>query len=161
MRFLPPSATNSTGVHEYDVTLKGLLQRSLTGSVLSDWVGMRIARWHNTDLPVVRSRRADLLGEDRKARLFHLGLQSRNDPDMALRMLEYATVIQRKYRRIPRQLVLCVGSAPLTMSGYLRTRHLSFRCPVTDIRELDSEQLLARAHLAFWRYWPGKVTNGT
>ena len=134
-------------MHEYDVALKSLLQRSLTGSVMADWAGVRIARWHNTDLPVVRSRRADLLGEDRKGHLFHIELQSRNDPDMALRMLEYACAIRRKFGSFPRQLVLYVGSPPLKMSGSLATAGISFSCRVADIRDADPEKLLQSEHL--------------
>ncbi|MDE3195361.1 MAG: DUF4351 domain-containing protein [Acidobacteriota bacterium] len=134
-------------MHEYDVTLKGLLQRSLKGSVFSDWMGVRVTRWHNTDLPVVRSRRADLLGEDPGGVLFHLELQSRNDPEMALRMLEYASAIRRKFRSFPRQLVLYVGAAPLKMEGGLTTPGLSYQCRIADIREVDSERLLRSAHL--------------
>lgn len=134
-------------MHEYDVTIKSLLQRSFTGEVLSEWTGVQVTRWHNTDLPVVRSRRADLLGEDRQGTLFHIELQSRNDPEMALRMLEYACAIRRKFVRFPRQLVFYVGSSPLKMSGAFDVPGISYSCRIADIRELDSERLLKSGRL--------------
>ena len=49
---------------------------------------MEVARWHNTERPEVPSRLADLLAETHDATLFHIELQSTNDPRMADRMLE-------------------------------------------------------------------------
>ena len=128
-------------MHEYDVTLKSILTR-VPGSVLAELTGFTIARWHNTDLPVVRHRRADLLGETADARLVHFELQSTNRADMALRMLEYSTAIKRKFRRYPEQLVLYVGNAPLRMTSRERGPGLEYECRFADMRELDAEPLL-------------------
>ena len=129
-------------MHEYDIALKSILTR-LAGSVLEGLTGFAVARWHNTELPEVRNLRADMLGETSDGRLVHLELQSTNDADMALRMAEYAWAIYRRFRRFPEQLVLYVGESPLRMSQRLEGLSVSVWYRLVDIRELNSEPLLA------------------
>ena len=133
-------------MHEYDIALKSILTRP-EGSALQRVTGFAVTRWHNAELPQVRSRRADLLGETARGGLRHIELQSTNHPRMALRMLEYSSAIYRIYGRFPEQAVLYVGNAPLRMKDTLKGPKLSFECSMTDIRELDSEPLLASRNL--------------
>ena len=123
-------------MHKYDVTLKNALRR-LTGSVLRDVSGVKVTRWHNNELPSVHTRRADMLGEAADGQLLDIELQSTNQADMALRMLEYATAIHRQFGRLPRQLVLYVGAARLRMGAQIRGEHLNYRCRIVDLRSLD------------------------
>ena len=129
-------------MHEYDVTLKGALRR-LAGSVLRPLSGLDVSLWHNVELPVVRSRRVDMLGETADGTLLHIELQSTNQAGMAQRMLDYASAINWRFGSFPRQLVLYVGAARLRMNGDLKTHSLTFHCRIVDIRELDGERLLA------------------
>ena len=99
--------------------------------------------WKNTELPEVRNPRVDLLGETAGGRLVHVELQSTNDPDMALRMAEYAWAIYRRFRCFPEQIVLYVGEAPVRMKCEMQGGSVSVRYRLVDIRELDSEPLLA------------------
>jgi hypothetical protein len=78
----------------------------LPGSVLEQLTGFPITRWHNAELPQVRNPRVDLLGETADGRLVYIGLQSTNDPDMVLRIAEYAWAIYRKFGQFPKQIVL-------------------------------------------------------
>src|SRR5580693_3969111 len=105
-------------MHEYDIALKGILTRP-SGTLLTRLTGLEVARWLNSELPKVRSRRADLLGETAQGRLVHVELQSTNDRRMAARMLEYSVAIKRAFGRFPEQLVLYVGEAPIRMEGSL------------------------------------------
>jgi hypothetical protein len=128
-------------VHEYDTTLKHLLcngQESLRALT-----SVNVERWHNVELPEVRSLRVDLLGESRDNRLIHIELQSTHDAAMALRMLEYSVAVWRQFGRFPEQVVLYVGEAPLRMTGSLAGPNFSFECRIVDIRELDGARLLA------------------
>ena len=129
-------------MHEYDATLKSILTRS-AGKALTEITGLEIARWLSTDLPAVRHRRADLLGETATRKLLHLELQSTNQTHMARRMLEYSLAIHRKFHRLPEQIVVYVGNPPLRMKGRFTGPRLSFECRIMDIREIDSEPLLA------------------
>ena len=134
-------------MHEYDVTLKSVLHRCFAGGVLALWAGISITRWHNAELPEVRTRRADLLGEDSARRLIHIELQSRNDDDMALRMAEYALAIYRKFRKWPIQIVLYVGNERLRMRRTLGGPGWTYRFRIADIREVDSAVLLRSNNL--------------
>ena len=129
-------------MHEYDIALKSVLRR-LSGSVLRELTGFTVARWHNTELPAVQSRRADMLGETAEGTLLHIELQSTNHAGMALRMLEYAVAIHRQFGRLPEQMVLYVGQAKMRMNGEVKGAQLEFHCRMMDIRELDSERLIA------------------
>jgi len=128
-------------MQKYDAALKSVLTRGSSG-FLSGVIGVDMAAFLNVDLPDSRSLRPDLLGEARDGTLFHVELQSTNDPRMAFRMLDYLVAIEREYGRIPRQLVLYVGRAPMKMENRIVAAGLSFEFQMVDIRSLDGEQLL-------------------
>jgi hypothetical protein len=129
----------------YDTALKTFLRHGR--EMLRALTGVSVERWLNVELPEVRNRRVDLLGETANGRLVHIELQSTNDPAMALRMLEYCVAIYRRYSRFPEQIVLYVGEAPLRMAGGFSGPHLWFECRVVDIRELDGDRLLQSERL--------------
>jgi hypothetical protein len=81
---------------EYDIAVKSFLHAGrATLLVLTD-AGM--ARRHNVELPEVRNRRVDLLGESSGGRMMHIELQSTNDSSMAPRIMEYRTAVYRQFR---------------------------------------------------------------
>jgi predicted transposase YdaD len=133
-------------VHEYDSTLKLLLQERAELS-LRELTGVAIARWLNVELPEIGNRRADLLGETGRGELIHIELQNQNDIAMPLRMAEYCLRIYRTQRKFPRQIVLYVGKDRLRMKAELVGPRLSFRYDLIDIREKDGEALLASDRL--------------
>src|SRR2546423_1046545 len=105
-------------MRQYDATLKILLER-LGPETLLELTGASVARWHNIEFPQVRSPRVDLLGETDDGSLVHIELQSANDPTMALRMAEYCLAVYRRFDRLPEQILLYVGEAPLNMPDAL------------------------------------------
>jgi hypothetical protein len=133
-------------VHEYDATLKGILTRA-AGGVLAEFTGLAVTRWHSGDLPAVRHRRADLLGETATGAILHIELQSTNHAHMARRMLEYSLAIHRKFGRFPEQLVLYVGNAPLRMKRALEGPGIKYECRMLDIRACSGDELLASPSL--------------
>ena len=128
-------------MQKYDVALKNLLTRGSAG-FLSRILSLDVAKFHNAELPEVRSPRVDLLGEARDGTLFHVELQSTNDPRMPFRMLDYQLAIERRFGRMARQTVLYVGEAPVKMESRIAGDRLSFAFQIVDIRELDGEPLL-------------------
>src|SRR6266536_1645754 len=132
-------------MRKYDAALKLVLQRwgAVTLHQLTDEA---IVGWRSIEFPKVSTQYADLLAETASGRLWHLELQSGNDPEMALRMLEYSTRVYRVSGRFPRQCVLYVGREPLRMDSELAGEDLSFHYRLVDIRELDGERLLASGH---------------
>ena len=129
-------------MHEYDVALKRVL-RGKAREVLRQLTGLTIVEWLNIELPEVRNLHVDLLCRDpRTGRLFHIELQSTNNPHMPLRMAEYALAIYRRFGSFPRQIVLYVGDSPLTMKNTLKGPRHEFSFEIVDARDLKAEQLL-------------------
>jgi hypothetical protein len=133
-------------MHEYDVALKNILTRP-GNSVLAQVTGASSLKWLNVEAPKVSNRRVDLLGELPDRNLIHIELQSRNEKDFPLRMAEYLFGIGRQYGRLPRQVALYVGEAPLRMKDRVEGADVSVRFHLVDIRDLDGEELLASAHV--------------
>jgi predicted transposase YdaD len=129
-------------MHEYDAALKNILTRP-GSSILAQLTGASSLRWINVETPKVSNRRVDLLGELPDGNLVHIELQSRNEKDFPLRMAEYLFGIGRQYGRLPRQVVLYVGEAPLRMKDRVEGPDVSVRFHLVDIRDLDGERLLA------------------
>jgi predicted transposase YdaD len=133
-------------MHEYDAALKNILTRP-GSSVLTQLTGASSVRWINVEAPKVSNRRVDLLGELPDGNLVHIELQSRNEKDFPLRMAEYLFGIRRKYGKLPRQVALYVGEAPMLMDDRIEGPDVSVRFHLLDIRELDGEQLLGSANM--------------
>jgi len=129
-------------VQEYDRTLKLLFQSAAT-TTLRELTGTQIVRWLNVEFQKVQSPRVDLLGEGADGELFHIELQSTNDPLMAVRMAEYCLIIFRQYKRLPEQLVVYVGREPMNMVAELRGKRVWFAYDLIDMHELDGDRLLA------------------
>ena len=113
-------------MHEYDVTLK-LLLRGSARETMRELAGVSIEKWLNVELPKFQNQRVDLLGEAGDQSLVHLELQSGNDPQMAIRMAEYAFGVYRLFGKFPRQILVYVGEAQLRMQTELDGPGLSFR----------------------------------
>jgi hypothetical protein len=133
-------------MHEYDVALKNILTRP-GSSILAQLTGESSLKWINVEAPKVSNRRVDLLGELPDGNLVHIELQSRNEKDFAMRMAEYLFGIGRRYGKLPRQVALYVGEAPLRMKDRVEEPGVSVRFHLVDIRDLDGEQLLASSQM--------------
>jgi hypothetical protein len=92
------------------------------------------------EAPKVSNRRVDLLGELPDGNLVHIEVQSRNEKDFPLRMAEYLFGIGLRYGRLPRQVVLYVGEAPMRMKDRVEGPDVSVRFHIFDIRDLDGER---------------------
>jgi hypothetical protein len=128
-------------MQKYDAALKNILTRGTAG-FLSRLMGLEVATFLSSDLPQVRSQRADLVGEARDATLFHVELQSTNDDRIAFRMLDYLVAIEQKLGQVPRQLVLYAGKGAMRMEGRIKAGGLLFEVQLLDIRDLDGRLLL-------------------
>jgi predicted transposase YdaD len=133
-------------MHEYDIALKNILTRP-GSSILAQLTGASSLKWINVETPKVSNRRVDLLGELPDGNLVHIELQSRNEKEFPLRMAEYLLGIGRRYGRLPRQVALYVGEAPLRMRDRIEGPDVSVRFHMVDIRDLDGERLLASANI--------------
>ena len=128
-------------MHEYDITLK-LLLRGSAAMAFQALTGGLVERWLDIELPKMQNLRMDLLGELADGTLLHLELQSGNDPEMPLRMAEYALGVYRRFDQFPRQIVLYVGEPTLRMQPNLTGARFSFSYELRDLRDLDGDGLL-------------------
>ena len=133
-------------MQEYDVALKRILTRP-GSALLAALTGDAELRWLNVETPNVRNLRMDLLGESTDGELVQIELQSRNERLFEFRMGEYLFASGRRDGRLPRQIVLYVGEAPLRMKSAIKGPDLSYRFHMVDIRDLDGEALLASRNL--------------
>lgn len=129
-------------MHEYDTVLKALLQ-SPESTVLERITGVRIVSWLPVEFPEVQQTRVDLLGATADPNhLVAVELQSTNDPNMPLRMAEYALRAYRLYGAFPDQFVLYVGEPEMRMPMELIGPNFKFHYRIADIRMLDEDFLL-------------------
>jgi len=124
----------------FDEALKQLLQFA-ESRLVEVLAGAPVKRWLNVEFAQTQLRRVDLLAELENGELFHVELQSRNDAEIAIRMLEYRLMIRRMYGVAPAQMVLYVGYEPVNMNGVWEEPNLRFACRVMDIRDFDPEPL--------------------
>jgi hypothetical protein len=134
-------------MQKYDATLK-LLLRSSAPVAIQQLAGAAIAEWLDTELPLVRNARADLVGRDANGRLFHIELQSTNDPDMPIRMACYCLDIRRLHGALPRQILVYVGRDAPNMETELHGPDFLCRYTLVDFRSLDGDRLLASPNIA-------------
>ena len=127
---------------KYDAILKAILQR-WNSVLLHDIMAEPVAHWHTPELPQLTVQYSDLLVETPSKRLWHIELQSRNDPAMPIRMLEYAVRIHRMLDQFPKQAVLYVGNEPMRMDDSAASEDLAFRYELVDARGLNRDILLA------------------
>ncbi len=130
------------GRQQFDVAIKEILLEAI--ETLRQIGVSEVRRWINVELPSTRNPRVDLLGETEDGRLVQVELQAHNDPSMALRMLEYATAIRRRYGRMPRQVVVYVGREPMRMEPRLLEEGLAFVYELLDFRSLNADLLIDR-----------------
>jgi hypothetical protein len=135
-------------MHEYDISLKLLLRSSGGGILRALTGGVEVTNWLNVEISQMRNTRVDLLGETADGDLIHIELQSTNDPEMAVRMMDYFVQVYRQFRRFPRQILLYVGDADMRMGTELAAPNVSFRYDAVDIRDLDGDKLLESAEIA-------------
>jgi predicted transposase YdaD len=132
------------GTHlDFDGTLKEFFQQQPTSLLLELTGGVPVVEFLNVELPAVQERRLDLVMLLANETLLHLELQSSNDRDMALRMLEYYTLLWRRYRKPVGQVVLYVGTPRMRMVDRLESESLRYRYSLRDVREWRAEELLA------------------
>ncbi len=131
--------------NSYDSVLKGLFQRERP-SILLDLLtgGVRVRQALNAELAKPLERRADaafLLEDDS---IFHLEVQTTNDPAMPYREGVYCFLLGHKYRRRRiHQAVVYLGEEKMRMPSELDLGQAKVAYTLIDIRDIDASTLLA------------------
>ena len=105
----------------FDTILKTLFQAS-TLRLLESLTNAPVREWINVEIPSARMNKLDLVAWLTDGRLYHLELQSGNDPEMAPRMLEYYLLLWKRYGVRPLQQLIYVGLRPLKMNAKTSTK---------------------------------------
>ncbi|MDW8158738.1 MAG: hypothetical protein RML72_07670 [Bacteroidia bacterium] len=77
-----------------------------------------------------------------KEYLLHIEFQTRNHPQMHLRMLEYYTLLYRKYGLEVLQFVVYLGNENLKMQTIITHENLEFRYSIIDLRKYPAVDFL-------------------
>jgi predicted transposase/invertase (TIGR01784 family) len=83
-----------------------------------------------------------LLARGPDGKLRHVELQSRNDPEMGFRELDYYVGFRRLLKEHVEQIVLYAGREPLNMTPAFESPSTEHRFRILDLREMDGEDLL-------------------
>ena len=137
----------------YDIPLRRLIKDipvNFLSLVFGKTFDSKRAKFLDVKLPKLFEREADLIVEH-KGEIYHLELQSTDDPKMGLRMLYYHLLILENYGKIPRQAVVYVGEKPLRkMSSIVETNTLRFEYRLIDLNRVDCSLLLASKEPSDW-----------
>jgi hypothetical protein len=104
--------------------------------------GGPVAEWLNIEQPDVRNLRADILARVTGGKLRHVELQTRNDPEIGLRELDYYVGFQRLLKEHVEQIVLYAGREPLSMTPAFESPSTHHKFRILDVRQMDGEDLL-------------------
>ncbi len=105
--------------------------------------GKKAKGFLDTSFPAVMERDADLIVEFEDSSIFHLEIQTLDDPKMPLRMLGYYTAIRMAYDMEPMQMVLYVGDEDVEKVGRgIDGRYLHYEYEVRSISEMECRPLI-------------------
>lgn len=112
---------------------------------------LKIHLVHSEDLPdkiqITRQKEADLLRKvtDQNGHTFvlHLEIQTRDDPDMAYRMLEYRIMAEQVYRLAVRQYVIYLGEKTSQMPTHVDSPGLKYQYTLISFRKLPYRLFLS------------------
>jgi len=137
----------------YDIPLRRLIKDipvNFLGLIFNKSFDPKEAKFLDVKLPKLFEREADLIVEH-KREIYHLELQSTDDPKMGLRMLYYHLLILENYGKIPHQAVVYVGEKPLKrMFPIVETNTLRFEYKLIDLNKVDCSLLLNSPEPSDW-----------
>ena len=126
---------------KYDRTLKDIL-KAVPKKFVEILTGRKALDFLDANFPKVEELKADLLVKLEDGGIFHLELQTSNDPKLPLRMLRYYTHLYSTYGIEPIQMVLYIGQGSMNMGCSIENGNLSFNYLLKDIKDIDCSELL-------------------
>ncbi|GAB6066272.1 hypothetical protein JCM9492_13650 [Aquifex pyrophilus] len=138
---------------KYDIPLRKLFKElppALFRIAFGTSIDPQKAKLLDVKLPKLFEREADLVVEFQNE-IYHLEIQSTDDPDMHLRMAYYFLLIYENYKKIPKQAVIYVGEAPLRrMKDSVSLGNLKFSYKLIDLNALDCTPFLESPEPSDW-----------
>ena len=107
-------------------------------------------RFLDVKLSKLFEREADLVFEH-QGNIYHIEIQSIDDPKMVYRMVCYNILIRESYNRKPKQFVVYVGEKPpKRMQPLLDDTDLRFSYTLVDINQIECSKLLESPSPSDW-----------
>jgi hypothetical protein len=136
-------------INEYDRIMKENIEPILL-PFAQKLLGLQGAKYTSIkdDLHVTIERKPDFLKKVREPKstrsyILQIEFQSTDEKDMVYRMLEYKSLLLRKFKVDVKQVVLYIGKDRLRkMTSNLETNGLSFSYEIVDIRSFNYEDFL-------------------
>jgi hypothetical protein len=130
----------------FDSTIKDLIQRDRPSLLTQLSGGIAIRAFLNVELPKVQDRKLDLVLLLEDDSILHIEIQSTHDSEIAYRMLDYYSLLKRRYKQPTRQVLLYVGEGHLRMADRIEEDGNLIKWTVLDIRDIDAGVLLETAN---------------
>jgi len=125
----------------YDRTLRDLLQ-GLPSTFVKLITGKKAIKMLDSRFPSVEEKEADLIVELEDNEIYHIEVQTTNDPNMPLRMLYYAIAIYKTHNKFPKQIVLYIGENNINIKNSLKFNNNYFSYEVKNIKDIDCTPLI-------------------
>jgi len=127
---------------KYDRSLRELL-----GEVPTEFIKILIdknpKKFLDISFPTTKEFRVDLLVLLEDDSIFHLEVQTKNDVNMDIRMLQYYSFIKEKYKdQNISQMVLFLGDNKMSMNNKIEDNFMNYSFLVKDIKEIDCKNLI-------------------
>jgi len=129
-------------MQQYDVRLKSILHRAMPQ--LFRLLGLPpAAEYLLAELPLRQKILPDLLVRLVDGRILHIELQSRNDPRMIWRCLEYWQVISEQWPDAEIvQVVIYLGDGPMTMVSSIARGRTQYAFDIHSLKDIDANAFL-------------------
>ncbi|HEY3742637.1 MAG TPA: hypothetical protein VGL53_22465 [Bryobacteraceae bacterium] len=129
----------------YDLLLKLIFQEAMPG--LLRVLGLPpVVDYLSVEFPKRTKAQPDLVVRLADGRILHIELQSKNDPRMEWRCLEYCQVISEQWPGVELvQVVIYLGDSPLTMASGISRGGMHFHFEVLNLRDIEATAFLESA----------------
>jgi len=112
---------------QYDVTFKAILQKAMPGLFRLLDLPSGVVEYLTVEFPIREKLLPDLVVRLADGRILHIELQSRNDPEMEWRCLDYFRVISRRWKGTTIvQVVVYLGDGLMTIASRIDESELHF-----------------------------------
>ncbi len=121
---------------------------------LLDLLGISIdpkkVRFLKLEFPEYFKKDPDLVFEYR-GKIYHIEIQSEDNPKATLRMLYYHTLILGNYEKCPRQFMFYIGKKPSKrIKPFLKNPNLEYYYTLIDVNRIDCSEILGSSSQDYW-----------
>src|SRR5882724_10498509 len=129
-------------MQQYDIRLKSILHRAMPR--LFSLLGLpAVAEYLTVEFPLRQKVLSDLVVRLLDGRIVHIELQSKNDPRMVWRCLEYWQVIAELWPDTEIvQILVYLGDGAMTMVSKIARGKLHYEFDIYSLKDIDAQAFL-------------------